>query len=256
MILTDTHSHLYSDKFSDDRDAMMQRCFDAGVQRIFLPNIDSTSIKGMLELKGKYPENIFPMMGLHPCHVKENYKEELDIAHKWLQKGGFVAVGEIGIDLYWDKTTLGIQIDAFKTQCEWAKELGLPIIIHARDSFDEIFEVLDEINDERLKGIFHCFTGTVEQGERVLNYNDFFLGIGGVVTFKKAGLDKTVAQLPLDKLVLETDSPYLAPTPYRGKRNETAYITHIAAKIAEMHDTSIERVAEITTQNSVTIFGV
>jgi TatD DNase family protein len=256
MILTDTHSHLYSDKFNDDRDDMMQRCFDAGVQRIFLPNIDSTSIEGMLELKEKYPDAVFPMMGLHPCHVKENYKQELEIAYEWLQKGGFVAVGEIGLDLYWDKSTLGIQIDAFKTQCEWAKALGLPIVIHARDSFDEIFEVLDEVNDERLKGIFHCFTGTPEQGQRVLDYGDFFLGIGGVVTFKKAGLDKTVAQLPLDKLVLETDSPYLAPTPYRGKRNETAYLTHIAAKIAEVHNTSIEQVADVTTQNSVTIFGV
>lgn len=256
MILTDTHTHLYLKQFDDDRDEMMQRCFDAGIERIFLPNIDSSSIDDMMAITAAYADNMFPMMGLHPCSVKENYEEELRIAKDWLTKEKFVAVGEIGIDLYWDKSTLDIQIDAFKRQIEWAKDLKLPIVIHARDSFDEIFQVLDEVNDDRLTGIFHCFTGTLDQANRVLDYGGFYLGIGGVVTFKNAGVDKVVAELPLDKLVLETDSPYLAPKPYRGKRNETSYIVHVANKVAEVQGVSLERVAEITTRNSQQVFGV
>ncbi len=255
MILTDTHTHVYLDAFSEDRDEMMQRAFDKGVQRIFLPHVDRETTADLKQLVADYPNHCFPMMGLHPCSVKEDYHEELRFVKEELASGNYVAVGEIGIDLYWDKTFFKQQVEAFEKQIEWAKELNLPIVIHARDSFDEIFEIVDRLNDNQLKGIFHCFTGTLEQAQHILDYGDFYLGIGGVVTFKNSGLDKVVKQLPLDKLVLETDAPYLTPTPFRGKRNEASYTELVAQKVADIHETAIENVAEITTQNSKTIFG-
>ena len=255
MILTDTHTHLYANQFDEDRTEMIQKCIDDGISRLFLPNIDASSIGGMMELEKQFPSNCFPMMGLHPTSVKENYLEELAIVKKWLSKHKFCAIGEIGIDLYWDKTLLQLQQDAFKTQINWAKELGLPFVIHCRDAFDQIFEILDELNDDKMKGIFHCFTGNVDQANKIVNYGDFKIGIGGVVTFKNSGLDKTVEQIDIEHLVLETDSPYLAPAPYRGKRNESGYLLNIADKISDIYQISIEEVAEITTQNSKEIFG-
>ncbi len=255
MILTDTHTHLYSSQFDEDRDEMLERAFEKGVERIFLPGIDSESIENMLELEKKYPNNCFAMMGLHPCSVKENYQEELAIVEGWLGKRDFCAIGEIGIDLYWDKSTLGIQQNAFRTQINWAKEKNLPFVIHCRDAFDEIFEIMDELNDDNMRGIFHCFTGSLEQAQHIINYSGFKLGIGGVVTFKNAGLDKVVEQVDIKHLVLETDSPYLAPTPYRGKRNESSYLYNIADRVSDLHQMSIEKVAEITTANSKEVFG-
>ena len=255
MILTDTHTHLYSEQFNEDIGSVIQNCIDKGITRLFLPNIDSSSIDRMLELGVKFPENCFPMMGLHPTSVKDNYKEELALVEQWMSKQKFCAVGEIGIDLYWDKTHLKEQQDAFRFQIELAKKYSLPFVIHCRDAFDEIFEILDELNDEKMRGIFHCFTGTVDQANHIINYGDFKIGIGGVVTFKNSGLDKVVEQLALEHLVLETDSPYLAPTPFRGKRNESTYLYNIAEKVAELHQTDIETIAKITTKNSVDVFG-
>lgn len=256
MILTDTHTHLYANQFEEDRNDMISRCLDNNITRLFLPNIDKTSVDGMMKLVKKYPANCFPMIGIHPCSVNENWKEELEEYKKLLKKEKFYAIGEIGIDLYWDKTNQGIQEEAFEAQIILAKEQNLPIVIHARESFEEIFAFVDKHNDENLTGIFHCFTGTLEQAQKIINYGGFKLGIGGVVTFKNAGLDKVVREIPLDYLVLETDSPYLAPHPYRGKRNESSYLKIIAHKIAEIHEMSIDKVAEITTANSKEVFGL
>ncbi len=256
MIFTDSHTHIYSSKFLEDREEMIHKAFDEGVERLFMPNIDSTSVEGMLELAEKYPGNCFPMMGLHPCSVGESVSEELYLVEKELKKGIYYAVGEIGIDLYWDKTYQKQQEEAFRKQIEWAKQMKLPIVIHCREAFDEILAILDELNDADLKGIFHCFTGTIEQAKHILSYGDFYLGIGGVVTFKKAGLDKVVEQLKIENLVLETDSPYLSPSPHRGKRNESAYLKYIAEKVAELLNIPLEEVAEITTENTEKIFGV
>lgn len=256
MILTDTHTHLYANQFDEDRQLIVQTCFDNGISRLFLPNIDQQSVKGMMELVAKYPQNCFPMIGIHPCHVHENWKVELEEYKALIKKEKFYAIGEIGIDLYWDKTTQKIQEEAFETQIILAKELKLPIVIHARDSFDEIFAIVDKHNDSQLTGIFHCFNGTIEQANKIIGYGGFKLGIGGVVTFKNAGVDKVVEQIPLEHLVLETDSPYLAPHPNRGKRNEPTYLTLIAQKVAELHELTLEKVAEITTHNSKVIFGI
>ena len=255
MILTDTHTHIYLDAFKEDREEMVQRAFDGGVTRIFLPHIDSETTADLKKMVEAYPQHCFPMMGLHPCSVKEDFQQELDHVHAELQSGKYVAIGEIGIDLYWDRTFFKQQVEAFEKQIEWAKAMDLPIVIHARDSFDEIFEVVDRLNDERLKGIFHCFTGSAKQAQHILDYEDFYLGIGGVVTFKNSGLDEVVKNLPLDKLVLETDAPYLTPTPYRGKRNETGYTRIVGQKVADLHQISLEELAKITTDNSKKIFG-
>jgi TatD DNase family protein len=256
MILTDTHTHLYANQFDDDRNEMIARCFSDNITRLFLPNIDKTSVKGMMELANQYPLNCFPMIGIHPCSVNEYWKKELEEYKELLKKEKFYAIGEIGIDLYWDKTTQEIQEEAFEAQVILAKELKLPIVIHARDSFDEIFTLIDKHNDENLNGIFHCFNGTIEQAQKIISYGGFKIGIGGVVTFKNGGMDKVVQEISLEHLVLETDSPYLAPHPYRGKRNESSYLKVIADKIAELHEVSIKKVAEITTQNSKIVFGV
>ncbi|MEW2920239.1 TatD family hydrolase [Muricauda sp. ANG21] len=255
MIITDTHTHLYSEAFEQDQKAMMQRAFDAGVERFFIPAIDSSYMQSMLELESNYPNNVFLMMGLHPTHVKENYKEELALVEEWLSKRKFFAVGEIGIDLYWDKTFLKQQQEAFVYQIRLAKKHKLPIVIHCRDAFDEIFETLEQEKGEDLFGIFHCFTGTLEQAHKALSYN-MKLGIGGVVTFKNGKIDQFINQIDLKHIVLETDSPYLAPTPYRGKRNESAYIGRVVEKLSALYHISEEAIAQITTDNSKEVFGI
>lgn len=256
MILTDTHTHLYSKEFDNDRVALIKTAINRGVKRFFLPNVDSTSIDGMFEIEKLFPENCFAMMGLHPCSVNQNYREELAIAEHWLSKRKFAGVGEIGIDLFWDKTFFAQQQDAFRTQIEWAKKYNLPYIIHSRNAFDETMEIVNEFKNENIKAIFHCFSGNVQQAEQVINSGNFKLGIGGVVTFKNSGLDKVVEAIDLKHIVLETDAPYLAPIPHRGKRNEPNYLLLIAQKIAEIKKISIEKVAEITTQNSIEVFGM
>lgn len=255
MTLVDTHTHLYVPQFDQDRDAVIQQAIKDGVEHFYLPNIDSSSIESMLELEATYPKRCFPMMGLHPCSVKENYEEELAIVKNWLEQRPFVAVGEIGLDLYWDKTFIEEQKKAFRTQINWAKELNIPIVIHSRESTSEVIEILRAEKDENLRGIFHCFGGSIEEAQAIIEL-DFYLGIGGVVTFKKSGLDKTMAEIDLKHVVLETDSPYLAPTPYRGKRNESAYIRLVAEKLAGIKNVSFAEVAAITSENAQQIFNV
>ena len=254
MIVTDTHTHLYSEAFDEDRDLVIKRALDNGVKRFFIPAIDSSYYNKMLELKKAFPEHIFLMAGLHPTHVKEDFKTELDIAKKFLENHQCYAVGEIGMDLYWDKTFIKEQQEAFKLQIILAKEKKLPIVIHCREAFNEIFEIMDEVCDESLNGIFHCFTGNEEQANKIIGYG-FKLGIGGVVTFKNGGLDKFLHKIPLKHIVLETDSPYLAPIPFRGKRNESAYLVNILEKLVDIYKMTPERIAEITTFNSREIFG-
>ncbi len=253
MKLIDTHAHLYLEQFEEDRVEVMQKALQNGVERIYLPNIDSSSIDSMLEMEKKFPGKCFAMIGLHPCSVKENYEEELEIVKKWLDKRKFVAIGEIGIDLYWDKSFFEQQKDAFLRQIEWAKSLGIPIVIHSRDATDVIIELLNPVADERLRGIFHCFTGTVEQANAITEMG-FLLGIGGVLTFKNAGLDKTIQEVDLKHLVLETDSPYLAPVPFRGKRNESSYVLNVAKKLAEIKKVELKKIARITTENALNLF--
>ena len=255
MILTDTHTHLYSEEFDLDRNEMMQRALSKGVSRFFVPAIDSTCTKAMYELEVNYPENVFLMMGLHPCYVKENYVDELNHIEAELAKRKFIAIGEIGIDLYWDKSTLEIQKIAFKHQIKLAKKYKLPIVIHCRESFDEIFEVLESEKSEDLFGIFHCFTGNFEQAQQAISLN-MKLGIGGVVTFKNGKIDQFLRQIDLKHIVLETDSPYLAPVPFRGKRNESSYVHLVAEKLATIYGVSQEEIAKITTENSTAIFGI
>ena len=255
MIITDTHTHLYSEAFEKDQDEMMSRALKAGVSRFFVPAIDSTYTTAMYALERKYPEHVFLMMGLHPTHVKEDYKKELDHVKTALAQRKFVAVGEIGIDLYWDKSTLKQQQEAFRTQIQWAKYYQLPIVIHCRDAFDEIFEILEEEKSEDLFGIFHCFTGTLGQAHRAISYN-MKLGIGGVVTFKNGKIDQFLAQIDLKHIVLETDAPYLAPVPYRGKRNESAYILEVLEKLSLIYGKSKAQIARITTANSKDIFKI
>lgn len=255
MMLTDTHTHIYYETDPVLLDELMQRAASNGISRLFLPNVDTASIPLVMNLAAKYPQNCYPMLGLHPCDVKENFKTELAAIEQQIPQQAIYAIGEIGIDLYWDKSTITAQIAAFKTQINWAKSLNLPIIIHCRDAFDEVFEVLQAMQDEKLRGIFHCFTGTLEQAHKIIDLG-FYLGIGGVVTYKNSGLDAVVAQIPLAHLVLETDAPYLTPVPYRGKPNESSYLIHIAQKVADLHQLSIEKVAEMTTENSRKIFGI
>ena len=256
MQFIDSHTHLYSDQFDIDRKEMIQNAIDSGVTKFFLPNIDSESISGMYDLVEKYPEQCFPMMGLHPCSVNENYKAELARVEKELKLNKFVALGEIGVDLFWDKTFIKEQEEAFRTQINWAKAYNLPIVIHCREAFDEILAILDELNDEKLSGIFHCFTGSIEQANHILSYGNFKLGIGGVVTFKNSGLDKVISELRLEDLVLETDSPYLAPSPYRGKRNESKYLLRVAEKLAEIYQLPLAKIAEQTSINTLEIIKI
>ena len=252
-MFVDTHTHLYAEEFDADIDEAIKRAINIGVEKFFLPNIDSTSVEGMHKVCQKYPQYCFPMMGLHPCSVKENYLDELAIAYNLLKTKKYVAVGEIGIDLYWDKTFYTQQVDAFTQQINWALEFNLPIVIHSRSSFDEIYEILSGFK-KLPKGIFHCFSGNEEQANKIIEATHFKLGIGGVLTFKNSGLDKAIQNIDLKHLVLETDSPYLAPVPYRGKRNEPSYIRIVAAKLAEIKNCSISDVGNITTANAKDVF--
>nr|WP_321234516.1 TatD family hydrolase [uncultured Psychroserpens sp.] len=255
MIITDTHTHLYSEAFDEDRSEMIERAISQNVSRFFIPAIDSSYTEAMLQLENDFPEHVFLMMGLHPTSVKDNYKDELQHVEDMLGERHFYAIGEIGIDLYWDTSTLEIQKAAFKHQINLAKAYDLPIVIHCREAFDEIFEVLEEVKDDKLFGIFHCFTGTIEQAHQAISYN-MKLGIGGVATFKNGKIDQFLNAIDLKHIVLETDSPYLAPKPYRGKRNESAYVIKVLEKLSEIYSVSEEKIAEITTQNSKEIFGI
>lgn len=249
----DSHTHLYLDAFKSDREHMIQRALDAKVYRMLLPNIDSASMDAMFSLVEQFPDHCFPMMGLHPTSVKENYKEELAVVEAGLLRSDIVAIGETGIDLYWDKSHLKEQEVVFSTQIEWAMKLDLPLVIHARDSFPEIFSVLDRTGASKLRGVFHSFTGGLDELERALSYK-FHIGINGIVTFKNSNLGDVVRAIPTNRLLLETDSPFLAPVPYRGKRNESSYLVNIASKVAEIHNLSIEEVARITSTNAEHLF--
>jgi TatD DNase family protein len=255
MILTDTHTHLCSEEFDQDRTEMIQRAISAGVSRFFIPSIDSSETQKMYDLEAQFPDNVHLMIGLHPCYVKENYLEELAHVETQLAQHKFYAIGEIGIDLYWDKTTLDIQKIAFQRQIQWAKHYGLAINIHCRDAFDEVFEVLELEKSPELFGIFHCFTGDLYQAQRAISYG-LKLGIGGVATFKNGKIDQFLDQIPLEHIVLETDSPYLAPVPYRGRRNESSYTLLVAQKLAEIYQLSVAEIAQITTENSQAVFGI
>jgi TatD DNase family protein len=254
-MITDTHTHLYSNQFNEDQKEMILRAKNAGVSRFFIPAIDSSYTESMLKLEEDYPLDVYLMMGLHPTSVNENYAEELAHVKEWIDKKDFYAIGEIGIDLYWDRSFLIEQQEAFRTQIKWAKEKKLPIAIHCREAFDEIFEILEAEKGDDLRGIFHCFTGTKEQAAQAISYN-MKLGIGGVATFKNGKIDTFLNEIDIQHIVLETDAPYLAPTPNRGKRNESAFITHVIDKLVDIYALSFKEISEITTQNSKEIFGI
>lgn len=254
--MIDTHTHLYSEQFDDDRETMIQRALDKGVEKFVLPAIDSESHQNMLLLEANYPGTMYSMMGLHPCSVKpESWEAELQLVRNYIDQRDFVAIGEIGIDLYWDKTTLDIQEKAFELQIDWAIEKDWPIVIHTRDSFDETFAVLDRKSHPKLRGIFHCFSGDLDQAKRAIDLG-FSLGIGGVVTFKNGKIDQFLKEIPLDKIVLETDSPYLAPVPYRGKRNESAYVELVAGKLVDIYGVAFTEINRVTTENAKNIFSI
>lgn len=254
--MIDTHTHLYSDAFDEDRDAVIERAQKVGVEKFFLPAIDSSTHKAMLELEDRYPESVYAMMGLHPCSVKpDTFESELKEVRSYLDKRSFCAIGEIGIDLYWDKETLEIQTRAFEQQIDWAIEFDIPIVIHARESFNEVFEVLERKRHPKLRGIFHCFTGTQEQALQAIDLG-FLLGIGGVVTFKNGGIDKFLGEIPLKHIVLETDSPYLAPVPFRGKRNESSYLQLVAGKLVDVYQTDFAEIKKQTTENALALFAI
>ncbi|AIG31015.1 hydrolase TatD [Flavobacterium psychrophilum] len=253
MPLIDTHTHLYANEFDSDRDEMIKNAISRGVSRLFIPSIDASYTQKMYDLEAQYPKNIFLMMGLHPCYVKENYLEELQHVETQLAKRKFAAIGEIGIDLYWDKTTLNIQKKAFQYQIQLAKKYKLPINIHGRDAFEEIFEILELEKGDDLFGVFHCFSGNYEQALQAISYN-MKLGIGGVVTFKNGKIDQFLHQINIENIVLETDSPYLAPAPFRGKRNESAHVALVAKKLSEIYNLPTEEIARITTKNALSIF--
>ena len=258
--LIDTHTHLYVDKFDDDREEVMARCLESGIETLLLPNIDLESVPRVLDMMRKWPETCFGMMGLHPCHVDENWEKELEaiLATMDNQPEGeeFVAIGEIGLDLYWEKKFKSEQSEAFLAQTRFAKDKGLPIVIHVRDAWDELFTLMDQVNDDSLRGVFHCFTGGDKEADRALEYGGFLLGIGGVSTYKNGGLDKVLPNIPLESLVLETDSPYLSPAPFRGKRNESSYLVHIAQRVADIKGVSFEEVARVTTEGAERMFGL
>lgn len=254
MVLTDTHAHLYVTEFDGEKDEIIRHALDAGIKKMILPGINSSYIPAQKELAEKYPNNCFPAFGLHPSDVKEGFEKELETVKENLLSGNAVAVGEIGIDLYWDKTYAEQQKTAFEKQVIIAKELKLPIIIHVREAFNEVFEIVDKLNDKDLAGIFHSFTGNIEQANKIIAYGGFKIGINGIVTFKNSGLDKTVKGIDLQHLVLETDSPYLSPVPERGKRNESAHLIYIAEKIAEIKNISLRELADVTNNNAEEIF--
>jgi TatD DNase family protein len=254
MTLSDTHAHLYLPEFDADRAAVIQRAMEAGVTEIYLPNVDSETIPMLHALTDAYPENCFPMMGLHPCSVKpETMEDELALVKQWLNTRDYVAVGEIGLDLYWDKSTFDIQVEALQRQCEWAMEEKLPVILHSRNATKECIEVIRPFAERGLKGIFHCFSGTAEEAMTITEMG-FLLGIGGVLTFKKSGLGESIAEIPLEFLVLETDAPYLAPVPFRGKRNESAYIRNILDELSAIRRIGRVELAAITTATARQLF--
>ena len=255
MFLSDTHTHQYIPEMREQIGALMHRAQENRVQKLYLPNIDSDSVKDVFSLVDLYPEQCFPMMGLHPCSVKENYLNELAFIQQYIDDSRVVGIGEIGMDLYWDKTFIEEQKIAFKTQIQWAKDRKMPIIIHCREAFDEIYEILLEQDDELLRGIFHCFSGSEEQANKIIDLG-FYLGIGGVLTYKNSGLADAIKNVDLKNIVLETDSPYLTPVPHRGKPNESSYLIYIAEKLAELKNCSLENVANITSDNAIKIFGL
>jgi len=250
----DTHTHLYDEQFDQDREEMIRRSLEAGVSKMYLPNCDSSTVAPMLRMASQWPRHCIPMMGIHPCYIKENYRQELEIAEAWLQKEQFAAIGEIGLDYYWDTAFVKEQKEAFNIQMDWALAFGLPIVIHTRESMTDGIQMVKARQNGSLRGIFHCFGGTKEEAEQIIDLG-FYLGIGGVATFKKSTLPEVLRHIPLEHMVLETDAPYLAPVPYRGKRNESAYIPLIGTKIAEIKNCSVEEVAAITTRNAERIFG-
>ncbi len=254
MGIIDTHSHLYAEEFNEDRNAVIQRAKKAGVEKIVLPNIDEKTLQGMLDMEEKYPNYCYPAIGLHPEGVNENYKQVLKFVKRELERRKYIAVGEIGIDLYWDKTYKNEQIKAFSQQVEWALEYNLPIIIHTRESFEEVMSVLELFREKGLRGVFHSFTGTIEQALQIIDFQGFKIGINGIVTFKNSGLDKTVEQIPIEHIIIETDSPYLTPTPYRGKRNESSYVALVRDKLSDIYQLSKQQVDTITTQSAKTLF--
>jgi TatD DNase family protein len=253
--LIDTHAHLYAEEFTEDLSEMMQRGNDVGLRAILLPNIDVSSIEPMEKLAAEYPQCI-QMMGLHPTYVKENWEEELKTIEEKLfaNPGQYCAVGEIGMDLYWDKTFLEEQKQVFRTQIRWAKELNLPIAIHVRKAFDELFEIMDQEWTPELRGVFHCYTGSIEQVKKILKYKQFYFGIGGVLTYKNAGLQEVLPHIPLNRLVLETDAPYLSPVPHRGKRNESSYVAEVAGKMVDILGISMDEIKKATSQNAIELF--
>jgi TatD DNase family protein len=254
MILTDTHTHIYISELRSNISAIMHRALEQRVSRFFLPNIDLESIDDVFSLTALYPDKCYPMMGLHPCSVKDDYADVLAQIKNHIDKPDIIAIGEIGIDLYWDKTTLEIQKEAFRIQIQWAKERKLPIVIHCRDAFQKIYDILKEEKDESLRGVFHCFTGSIEQA-RLITDLGFYLGIGGVLTYKNAGLPEVIKQVDMKHIVLETDSPYLTPAPHRGKPNESSYLIYVAEKLAEIKGMGLNEIADITTENSKLLFG-
>ena len=257
MELIDTHAHLFLSQFDNDIDNVIQNAISNGVTKMLLPNIDSTTTNQMLKLSERYPKHCFPMIGLHPCSVNTgNAEKEIIHVEKMLKENKFLAIGEIGLDLYWDKSTLDIQKQVFELQINLAKKHNLPIVIHVRDSFNEAIEIVEKLNDDNLSGVFHCFTGNLEEAQRVINLQNFYLGIGGVVTFKNGGLDKIINQINLDHIILETDSPYLTPAPFRGKRNESKYILNIAQRLSEIYNMNIKNIAEKTTHNAYNLFNI
>jgi len=251
----DTHAHIYSEEFSSDATDMLLRCEENTVAKIFMPNIDHTSIDAMMEVELKNPNRCYSMMGLHPCSVKKDFEKELYLVEDWLNKRKFAAVGEMGTDLHWDKSFWKEQQEAFKVQVQWAKKHQLPLVIHCRESIDETIELLKPFADEKLTGIFHCFSGSLEQAKKIIEMN-FYLGIGGVATFKNGGLDKILPDLDVHRLVLETDSPYLAPVPHRGKRNEPSYLTLVAQKVCELKKMKLSELQKVTSENALKIFGI
>lgn len=254
MKIVDSHCHLYMEEFKNDLNEVMERAKKAGVVKFFLPAVDSETHAQMLELEKKYPEECFAMMGLHPCSVKENFKEELSTVKQWLASRSFAAIGEIGLDFYWDRSFIAHQYEAFNQQMEWALEYRRPVVIHTRSAMEETIDAVKPYADRGLRGIFHCFGGTYDQAKRIIDLQ-FLLGIGGVLTYKNAGLGEVMEKIPLEHIVLETDAPYLAPVPYRGKRNESSYLQYVVAKLAEIKQAAINEIADVTTNNAEKIFG-
>ena len=256
-MMIDTHAHIYSSKFDEDREQVIERAFSNGMEYILLPNIDVDSIGPMLDLSTKY-ENCIPMMGLHPCSVDGEFMSQLNTikAELFDSSNHYIAVGEIGIDLYWDKTFLKEQLEVFRMQIQWAKEMKIPIVIHARESYPEIFQVLDEENNEQLTGVFHCFSGTEDDANHILSYGGFKLGLGGTITYKKSSLPDVIKNVQIENIVIETDSPYLAPRPYRGKRNESSYLTFIVSKLAEIYQCPENEIIQKTSNNAKELFNI